>query len=78
MRTFAICGVEVSEIGIASGHLVKRSMMVSRWVQPLDEGKGPTKSVVSKLRPADLIRVALGDYQKSNAMWPFSFLMDLR
>ena len=36
---------EVSLSGIASGHLVKRSTMVSRCVLPCDEGNGPTMSM---------------------------------
>ena len=30
--------------GIASTHLVVRSMTVNRWVKPWDSGKGPTRS----------------------------------
>ena len=30
--------------GRASNHLVERSITVNRWVNPLEEGKGPTRS----------------------------------
>ena len=35
---------EIPVRGIASGHLVDLSMHVKRYVKPLDEGKGPTRS----------------------------------
>ena len=35
---------EVSEMGMASGHLVNLSMMVKRYVNPWEGGRGPTKS----------------------------------
>ena len=36
--------VEVSAMGIASGHLEKRSTIVRRWEKPLEGGSGPTRS----------------------------------
>ena len=36
---------EIPVRGIASGHLVDLSMHVKRYVKPLDEGKGPTRSI---------------------------------
>ena len=38
-------GVEVSERGMASGHLLNRSTIVNRWVQPREKGNGPTRSI---------------------------------
>ena len=35
---------EMSLSGMASGHSVKRSTIVNRWVNPCDVGNGPTKS----------------------------------
>ena len=37
--------VVVLRKGIASGHLVVLSTMVSRWVNPDDGGRGPTMSI---------------------------------
>ena len=36
--------VEMSAMGIASGHLEKRSTTVRRCVKPLEGGSGPTRS----------------------------------
>ena len=35
---------EVEVMGTASSHLVDLSMMVKRWVWPLEGGRGPTRS----------------------------------
>ena len=35
---------EIPARGIASGHLVDLSMHVKRYVNPCEEGKGPTRS----------------------------------
>ena len=40
-----IDGVEVSDRGTASGHLVNLSTIVKRNVQPWEGGKGPTRSM---------------------------------
>ncbi len=37
--------VDVSGSGIATGHLVNRSMIVKMCVCPLDAGSGPTRSM---------------------------------
>ena len=34
-----------SGMGIVSGHRVKRSMQVSKYTEPLEGGKGPTRSM---------------------------------
>ena len=39
---------EIPVRGIASGHLVDLSMHVKRYVKPLDEGKGLTRSTSSE------------------------------
>ena len=43
-KLFNFEAAEISVRGIASGHLVDLSMHVKRYVKPLDEGKGPTRS----------------------------------
>ena len=35
---------EESDIGVASGHLVERSIIVNKYLYPLDAGRGPTMS----------------------------------
>ena len=44
-KALATVEAEMSLIGIASDHRVKRSMHVSRYVKPLDGGSGPTRSM---------------------------------
>ena len=53
IRDFAIVDAVMSGIGMASNHLVLRSIMVNRYENPLSGGKGPTMSMckVSKRDP---------------------------
>ena len=44
MRAETQESVEASDIGTASGHLVERSMIVKRYRQFWEMGKGPTMS----------------------------------
>jgi hypothetical protein len=44
-RAAAQSAAEVAETGTASGHLVVLSTIVNKCVQPLELGKGPTKSM---------------------------------
>ena len=43
-KALAHVSVKVSVMGIASGHLVKRSTIVKRYRNPCDSGSGPTMS----------------------------------
>ena len=44
-KALAMVSADMSGVGIASGHLVKQSTHVSRYVLPPDGGKGSTKSM---------------------------------
>ena len=44
-RAEAQAAADVEVRGTASGQRVVRSMMVSRYVKPLDIGRGPTRSM---------------------------------
>ena len=43
-KALAHVSAEMSAIGTASIHLVKRSTIVSKYLMPLDSGSGPTRS----------------------------------
>ena len=45
MKARATVSAVISGIGMASGQRVKRSMQVSRYVCPLECGRGPTRSM---------------------------------
>ena len=45
MNAWATVSADMSGIGIASGHLVKRSTHVRRYVLPFEGGRGPTRSM---------------------------------
>ena len=44
-NALATTSADIAVMGIASGHLVKRSMQVRRYVYPCEVGRGPTRSM---------------------------------
>ena len=44
-KAHATVSAVISAIGIASGHLVKWSIQVSKYVLPFNTGRGPTISM---------------------------------
>ena len=49
-KAMAHVWADMSATGIASGQQVVRSMIVSRYLHPLDRGRGPTRSILILLR----------------------------
>ena len=45
INAFVTVSAVMSCIGIASGHRVYRSMAVRQYVNPSDDGRGPTRSM---------------------------------